>query len=121
MNILITLAEVCILIVVFIICRWLVGKLFKLLVRLSILKGDDIKIKILRRNITGLLLLVCILLCVCNTLLSKQVLMADLQAGGFDAQLVNLKAGDCKEPFGEVTWKGMNLTKAYVGQRIYDI
>jgi hypothetical protein len=29
-----------------------------------------------------------------NTLLSKQVLIADLQAGGFDAQLVNLKAGD---------------------------
>lgn len=56
-----------------------------------------------------------------NTLLSKQVLMADLQAGGFDAQLVNLKAGDCREPFGEVTWKGINLTKAYVGQRIFDI
>lgn len=64
MNILITLAEVCILIIVFIICRWLVGKLFKLLVRLSILKSDDIKIKILRRNITGFLLLICILLCV---------------------------------------------------------
>ncbi len=56
-----------------------------------------------------------------NTLLSKQVLMSDLQAGGFDAQLVNLKAGDCREPFGEITWKGMNLTKAYVGQRISDI
>ena len=55
-----------------------------------------------------------------NTLLSKQVLIADLQAGGFDAQLVNLKAGDCQEPFGEVTWKGMNLTKAYVGQKIDD-
>jgi len=56
-----------------------------------------------------------------NTLLSKQVLMADLQAGGFDAQLVNLKAGDAKEPFGEVRWKGMNLTKAYVGQKIDDL
>lgn len=56
-----------------------------------------------------------------NTLLSKQVLMADLQAGGFDAQLVNLKDGDRREPFGEVTWKDMKLTKAYVGQRIYDI
>lgn len=56
-----------------------------------------------------------------NTLLSKQVLMADLQAGGFDAQLVNLKSGDCQEPFGEVTWKGMNLTKAYVGQKIFDL
>lgn len=53
-----------------------------------------------------------------NTLLSKQVLIADLQAGGFDAQLVNLKACDDREAFGEVTWKGMNLTKVYVGQRI---
>jgi len=32
-----------------------------------------------------------------NTLLSKQVLMAYVQAGGFDAQLVNLKAGDCAD------------------------
>jgi hypothetical protein len=56
-----------------------------------------------------------------NTLLSKQVLIADLQAGGFDARLVNLKDGDRREPFGELTWKGMNLTKTYVGSSIYDI
>lgn len=56
-----------------------------------------------------------------NTLLSKQVLLADLQAGGFDAQLVNLKAGDRREPFGEVIWRGMPLTKAYVGDRIFDL
>jgi small conductance mechanosensitive channel len=64
MNLLIILAEVGILIIVFLLLRWLVGKLFKLLVRLSILKGDDLKIKILRRNITGLLLLSCIVLCI---------------------------------------------------------
>ncbi|TAF04346.1 MAG: mechanosensitive ion channel family protein, partial [Nostocales cyanobacterium] len=64
MNLLIILAEVGIIILVFLILRWLLGKLFKLLVRLSILKGDDIKIKILRRNITGLLLLTCIVLCI---------------------------------------------------------
>ena len=64
MNLLIILAEVGILISVFLLLRWLVGKLFKLLVRLSILKGDDLKIKILRRNITGLLLLSCIVLCI---------------------------------------------------------
>ncbi len=54
-----------------------------------------------------------------NTLLSKQVLIADLQAGGFDAQLVNLKDGDACEPFGEVIWKGMTLTKTYVGRNIF--
>ncbi|MEA5579016.1 mechanosensitive ion channel family protein [Anabaena sp. UHCC 0451] len=63
MNILIILAEVGILIIVFLLLRWLVGKLFKLLVKLSILKGDDLRIKILRRNITGFLLLSCIILC----------------------------------------------------------
>ncbi|WP_016951226.1 mechanosensitive ion channel family protein [Anabaena sp. PCC 7108] len=62
MNILIILAEVGILIIVFLLLRWLVGKLLKLLVRLSILKGDDLRIKILRRNITGLLLLTCLVL-----------------------------------------------------------
>ena len=56
-----------------------------------------------------------------NVLLSKQVLIANLQAGGFDAQLVNLKDGDCQEPFGQVTWKGMNLTKTYVGRKISDV
>ncbi|MBD2567443.1 mechanosensitive ion channel family protein [Anabaena lutea] len=63
MNLLIILAEVGILIIVFLKLRWLLGKLFKLLIRLSILKCDDIKIKILRRNITGLLLLGCIVSC----------------------------------------------------------
>ena len=56
-----------------------------------------------------------------NVLISKQVLLADLQEGGFDAQLVNLKAGDNQEPFGEVIWKDMKLTKAYVGRRIFDL
>ncbi|MEB3232191.1 MAG: hypothetical protein VKJ64_14370 [Leptolyngbyaceae bacterium] len=56
-----------------------------------------------------------------NVLLSKQVLIADLQAGGFDARLVNLKAGDARERFGEIIWNNMRLTKAYVGQRISDL
>ena len=64
MNILIILAEVGLVALIFVILRWLVGKLFKLLTRLSILQSEDIKIKILRRNITGLLLLICSLLCI---------------------------------------------------------
>jgi len=64
MNILIVLAEVGLIILVSLVLRWLVGNLFKLLIRLSILKGDDIKIKILRRNITGFLLLGCLVFCV---------------------------------------------------------
>lgn len=56
-----------------------------------------------------------------NPLLSKQVLLAHLQAGGFDARLVNLKDGDYQEEFGRTPWKGSTLTKVYVGKKIWDL
>ena len=49
-------------------------------------------------------------------LLSKQVLLASLQGGGFDAQLVNLRDGTYEEEYGTVTWKGMLLSKRYAGR-----
>lgn len=64
MNILIILAEVGIVIFIFLSFTWLVSNLSKLLIKFSIFKSDDIRIKILRRNITGLLLLSCIILCI---------------------------------------------------------
>ena len=51
-------------------------------------------------------------------LLSKQVLLASLQAGGFDAQLVNLRSGDYEEEYGTVMWKGMLISKRYLGKPI---
>lgn len=56
-----------------------------------------------------------------RSLISKQVLIADLQAGGFDAQLVNMRDDYYSEEFGEVSWKGMTLKKTYVGRKIWDI
>lgn len=53
-----------------------------------------------------------------STLISKQVLLANLQGHGYDAQLVNLKDGDYEGEYGEVTWGGSKLTKAYVGRDI---
>ncbi|MFN6515574.1 MAG: radical SAM protein [Nostoc sp. CreGUA01] len=53
-----------------------------------------------------------------RSLISKQVLIPDLQAGGFDAQLVNLRDDNYSEEFGEVSWKGMTLHKTYVGGKI---
>jgi hypothetical protein len=53
-----------------------------------------------------------------RSLISKQVLIPDLQAGGFDAQLVNLRDDNYSEEFGEVFWKGMILRKTYVGGKI---
>jgi hypothetical protein len=53
-----------------------------------------------------------------RSLISKQVLIPDLQAGGFDAQLVNLRDDNYSEEFGQVFWKGMTLRKTYVGGKI---
>lgn len=53
-----------------------------------------------------------------RSLISKQVLIPDLKAGGFDAQLVNLRDDNYSEEFGEVYWKGMTLRKTYVGGQI---
>jgi len=56
-----------------------------------------------------------------RSLISKQVLIADLQAGGFDARLVNLRDENYSEEFGQIFWKGMTLRKTYVGGKISEI
>ncbi|SJM96081.1 radical SAM protein [Crenothrix polyspora] len=56
-----------------------------------------------------------------STLISKQVLLANLQNYGYDAQLVNLKDGDYEGAYGEVTWGGTKLTKVYVGRNIFEL
>lgn len=64
MNILIIFAEVIFVILIFLLFRWLVGTLAKLLIKFSIFQSNDIRLKILRRNITGFLLLACIISCI---------------------------------------------------------
>jgi moderate conductance mechanosensitive channel len=64
MNILIILTEVSLVIFVFLLLNWLVSKLFKLFTKTSIIKSEDRSIKTLRRNITGLLLLACLVSCI---------------------------------------------------------
>ncbi len=56
-----------------------------------------------------------------SALISKQVLLADLQAKGFDAQLVNLKSGNDQVEYGKVIWGGDELTKVYLGNRITNL
>ncbi|MEM9487648.1 MAG: radical SAM protein [Myxococcota bacterium] len=56
-----------------------------------------------------------------NPLLSKQVLMAQLEDAGFEVALFNLKNGDYQEEIGQVPWKRTVLTKVYVGSRIHDL
>lgn len=50
-----------------------------------------------------------------SALISKQVLMSNLEAGGFDVRLYNLKQGDEEEEYGEVTWNGVKLRKVMTG------
>jgi len=56
-----------------------------------------------------------------NPLISKPILLANLQAGGFDAQLVDLRADNCKVEYGEVAWGKSTLTKVYVGTKIDEL
>jgi len=50
-----------------------------------------------------------------SALISKQVLMASLEAGGYDVRLYNLKRGGDEIEYGDVTWKGVPLKKVLLG------
>lgn len=56
-----------------------------------------------------------------NVLISKQVLMSNLEAGGFEVRLYNLKDGDWEDAYGEIPWKEGKLIKAMVGQNYRNI
>ncbi|OAD22689.1 radical SAM domain protein [Candidatus Thiomargarita nelsonii] len=54
-------------------------------------------------------------------LVSKQALIPQLQAGGFDVELVNLKAGNEEEVYGQISWNNGTLFKLLKGNKIKDI
>ncbi|QSJ18163.1 mechanosensitive ion channel [Nostoc sp. UHCC 0702] len=64
MNLLIVLAEISLVVLIFVLLNWLLGKFINLLNKVAILKSEERSIKTLRRNITGLLLLACLLVCI---------------------------------------------------------
>lgn len=64
MNALIILAEVSLVIIIFLVLIWLVGKLSKLLIKYPLFKIEAQQVKMMRRNITGLLLLTGLVLCI---------------------------------------------------------
>lgn len=51
-------------------------------------------------------------------LISKQILMSNLEGGGFETHLVNLKDGTYEEEYGQVLWRNMTLKKIISGRRI---
>ncbi len=56
-----------------------------------------------------------------SVLISKQVLLANLQDAGFDAQLVNLTKGDDVVEYGKLNWGNSEFTKIYLGKKIDDV
>lgn len=54
-------------------------------------------------------------------MVSKQILISNLRAGGFDAQLVDLKNGSYEEEYGEVIWGDRILRKILTGQKLTSI
>lgn len=48
-------------------------------------------------------------------LISKQVLMAGLQAAGFTIHLVNMQDSEYEEEFDQISWRGIPLRKLYTG------
>lgn len=58
-----------------------------------------------------------------DSLISKQILMAQLTAGGYDVELVNLKDGGEEYEYGSrtVRWRGMELRKLIVGRSYRDL
>ena len=53
-----------------------------------------------------------------SVLISKQVLLASLQAEGFDAQLVNLTKGNEVIEYGQLSWGDNQFTKVYLGRKL---
>ncbi|NEO98931.1 MAG: hypothetical protein F6K58_09690 [Symploca sp. SIO2E9] len=54
-------------------------------------------------------------------IISKQVLISHLQAGGFKTKFINLRDGDYTENYGKKIWRGIELTKNYIGLQIESI
>ncbi|OLT61350.1 B12-binding domain-containing radical SAM protein [Moorena bouillonii] len=54
-------------------------------------------------------------------IVSKQILLSSLEAGGFETKFINLRDGDYQENYGRIAWKGIELTKNYVGVEIESV
>lgn len=63
MNILIILGEIIFLIIIFLLFNWLIGIMFKQVTKVSWLQGRTANITFLRRNISRLLILISVIMC----------------------------------------------------------
>ncbi len=56
-----------------------------------------------------------------NALVSKQILLSNLQAAGFDAQLIDLRQGNNQVEYGKTVWRKIEYTKVYMGNNIQEV
>ena len=56
-----------------------------------------------------------------NALVSKQILLSNLQAAGFDAQLIDLRQGNHQVEYGKSTWGNTEYSKVYFGCKIQEV
>ena len=56
-----------------------------------------------------------------GALISKQILLSNLQGFGFKTQLINLRKGHYQEEYGKVSWRNTELSKIFIGGKIADI
>jgi len=56
-----------------------------------------------------------------SVLISKQILLANLQGAGFKVELINLNNGNYQEDYGKFEWGGIAFTKVYTGQSLASI
>jgi len=54
-------------------------------------------------------------------LVSKQILMSNLRASGFDVHLIDLRQGTYQEEYGKFLWRNTEQTKVYYGRKIQEI
>ncbi|MEN8218010.1 MAG: radical SAM protein [Pseudomonadota bacterium] len=56
-----------------------------------------------------------------GALISKQILLSNLQGFCFETQLINLRKGHYQEEYGKVSWRNTELSKICIGGKIADI
>ncbi|RKZ82790.1 MAG: radical SAM protein [Candidatus Parabeggiatoa sp. nov. 1] len=56
-----------------------------------------------------------------NPLVSKQILLSNLQYAGFDARLIDLRQGTYQEEYGKSIWQNTEYSKVYFGSKIQEV
>ncbi|MDZ8225759.1 hypothetical protein [Nostoc sp. ChiVER01] len=88
-NILIILGEVIFLIIIFSLLNWLIGIIFKQVTKVSFLQGRTANITFLRRSISKILILICVIMCLVLVGVNGMVIYRDGKIQEFQLNLIH--------------------------------